>query len=104
MILFGDRLKEARTARRMTQKQLAALCETDEAVIRAYEKNRRVPGYDKLLLIFNALETPPDYFFQDQLSYNPYKDKGELYTDIVKLLPVQYEAVRSYVDQLIKQN
>ena len=101
---FGARLKEAREISKLTQKELAIMCETDEAIIRGYEKERRAPSKSMMLRLFDALKTPPDFFFQDELSFNPYQDKNMLFSDITKLTPVQYKLVRGFVDNLKAQN
>ena len=100
---FGDRLKEARGACTLTQRELAIMCDTDEAIIRSYEKGRRAPSKSMMLRLFDALKTPPDFFFQDELSFNPYKDKGALFADITKLSSVNYKLVRGFVDNLNEQ-
>ena len=101
---FGERLKEARELCKMTQRELAILCDTDEAIIRSYEKGRRAPGKNMMLRLFDALKTPPDFFFQDELSFDPYKDKNKLFSDITKLPPAYYKLVRGFVDNLSAQD
>ena len=101
---FGDRLKEARKACKFTQKELAIICDTDEAIIRNYEKNRRSPSKSMMLRLFNALKTPPDFFFQDELEFNAYKDKSMLFSDISKLSATQYKLVKGFVDNLREQS
>ena len=104
MKVFGDRLKEAREANKLTQRELAIMCDTEEIVIRNYEKGRRTPNKNMMLLLFNALKTPPDFFFQDELSFNPYKSKDDLFSDISKLPTAHYKLVRGFVDNLKAQS
>jgi len=101
---FGDRMKEARKMNKLTQKELAIICDTDEATIRSYEKERISPSKNVMLRLFNALKTPPDFFFQDELSFNPYQNKDKLFFDISNLTPSQYKLVRGFVDNLQEQN
>ena len=101
---FGNRLREAREICKLTQRELAIMCDTDEAIIRGYEKERRAPSKNMMLRLFNALKTPPDFFFQDELSFNPYQDKDGLYSDIAKLTPSQYNLVRGLVNNLKEQD
>ena len=100
---FGKRLKEARELCKLTQRELAILCDTDEAIIRSYEKGRRAPSKSMMLRLFDALKTPPDFFFQDELSFHPYKEKEILFSDIAKLPPMHYKLVRGFVDNLKAQ-
>ena len=97
---FGDRLKEARIMCKLTQKEVAIICDTDEATIRSYEKERISPSKSMMLRLFDALKTPPDFFFQDELSFNPYRDKDILFSDISKLPPAHYKLVKGFVDNL----
>ena len=101
---FGDRMKEARIMCKLTQKELAIICDTDEATIRSYEKERISPSKSMMLRLFDALKTPPDFFFQDELSFNPYKDKDILFADISKLPSAQYKLVKGFVNNLKEQN
>ena len=101
---FGDRLKEAREICKFTQRELAIRCDTDEAIIRGYEKERRAPSKSMMLRLFDALKTPPDFFFQDELSFNPYKDKDGLFSDIGKLSATHYKLVKGFVDNLKEQD
>ncbi len=101
---FGDRLKEAREINKLTQKELAIMCDTDEAIIRSYEKGRRAPSKNMMLRLFNALKTPPDFFFQDELSFNPYDNKDALFSDIARLSSSHYKLVRGFVDNLKEQD
>jgi len=101
---FGERLREAREICRLTQRELAIMCDTDEAIIRSYEKGRRAPSKNMMLRLFDALKTPPDFFFQDELSFNPYKNKDRLFSDIAKLSPMHYKLVRGFVDNLNAQD
>ena len=97
---FGDRLKEARGICKLTQKELAIMCDTDEAVIRGYEKGRKAPSKSMMLRLFEALKTSPDFFFQDELSFNPYEEKDILFSDIAKLSAKNQKLVRGFVDNL----
>ena len=100
---FGERLKEAREICKLTQRELAIMCDTDEAIIRSYEKGRRAPSKSMMLHLFDALKTAPDFFFQDELHFNPYKDKDVLFSEIAKLPPAYYRLVRGFVDNLMAQ-
>ena len=100
---FGDRLKEAREMRELTQNQLAVMCDTGEAIIRSYEKGRRTPSKAMMLRLFDALETPPDFFFQDELSFNPYESKNVFFHSIEALSPEDYELIKDFVRLLARR-
>ena len=97
---FGDRLKEARKLCKFTQRELAIICDTNEGIIRAYEKWRRSPSKNMMVRLFEALKASPDFFFQDELSFNSFNNKNLLFSDISKLSPAHYNLVRKFVDNL----
>ena len=100
---FGVRLKEAREIRKLTQRELAIMCDTDEAIIRSYEKGRRAPSKSMMLRLFNALKTPPDFFFQDELSFNPYEANTELGSVVGMLSPASLILLRDFLRSLQTQ-
>jgi transcriptional regulator with XRE-family HTH domain len=100
---LGDRIREARKEKGLTQKALAIACNTDEAVIRGYEKGRIAPSKKMMVSIMEALEVYPDYLYQDELSFNPYEDKDRLFSDIAKLSPKNYNLVKMFVHNLMEE-
>jgi len=87
MSSFGERLKNIRIEKGLTQEQLAISCDTSAGLIRHIEKSRRMPSYALLLTICNALNTSPEYLMQDELSLNPSGDKEEVLQIIGQLTP-----------------
>ena len=57
---LGERIRYYRMRKGMTQKQLAELCGITEPAIRNYELDNRIPNYDTLNTIANALNV--NYF------------------------------------------
>ena len=54
----GERIRNARKAKGLTQRQLGKTCGIDEANIRKYEANRQNPKLETLLKSASALEVP----------------------------------------------
>jgi transcriptional regulator with XRE-family HTH domain len=54
--LFGERLREVRLARGLTQGQLAELCGTSVAAISHLERGTKVPTLTTLVRLADALE------------------------------------------------
>ena len=102
MSCIGDRLKMARVEKGLTQEQLAVLCDTSQGVIRNYEKSRRFPSIEMLVRFCDALKVSPDYLLQDELSFNPYAEKDELFTSIHQLTPKQTEFLKEILVVLRK--
>lgn len=55
----GDRIKAARTAAKLTQKELAKNSGVAEITIRQYESNKRQPKFEFLAKLAKALNTTP---------------------------------------------
>lgn len=55
---IGDKIKEIRKSKKLTQKQLAELVDLSEISIRRYEKGINRPTFEILDKIAKALETP----------------------------------------------
>ena len=63
MVDFGDKLKQLRTSKSLSQDQLAKKLNITKSMISAYENSIRLPSYDvltKIALFFNA---SMDYLF-----------------------------------------
>ena len=94
---FGNRLRIARKDRGLTLEQLASVCNTSETVLRNYEKARKSPNVEMLLRICEALKISPDYLLQDELSFNPYEDKLNLYKAMGNLAPATLSLLRDFL-------
>ena len=58
---FGDRLREVRAFRGITQEQLAEMADTSRAMIGRYETTDQLPALDTLVRIADALGVSTDY-------------------------------------------
>lgn len=63
MEVFGERLKELRTARGMTQKQLAAVLNVSGNTVHSWEHDKQEPSMAMLLTISDLFDVPLDYLF-----------------------------------------
>ena len=61
MIDFGKRLKQLRTEKRLTQKQLAAMIGVQHSVISFYEVGDRIPSVEVIIRLTAALHVSSDY-------------------------------------------
>ena len=60
---FGDRLREARISKGMTQEQLAREIGVAKSTITGYEKGNREPYLFKIKRIIEALDIDEEYLF-----------------------------------------
>ena len=63
MVDFGERLKTLRTAKGLSQNQLAKRITVTKSMISAYENSIRLPSYDVLYKIVLFFNVSIDYFF-----------------------------------------
>lgn len=61
MNTFGERLKEIRISKNITQKQLATMVGSSERGIQRYESGERKPNFDAIISLCKALEISADY-------------------------------------------
>ena len=59
--LFSDRLRSLRNSKGLSQKVLSEAMGITEAGYQNYEVGRRLPTFEKLLAICNALDCSADY-------------------------------------------
>lgn len=57
---FGLKLYEARTAKGMTQSELAEILEVSDRIIYDYESGKKIPGPAKLVIIALTLQVSLD--------------------------------------------
>ena len=62
---IGERIREVRTAKGMTQKQVADACGMADSAIRKYESGQITPKYATLQRIAAALSVPVDSLIDD---------------------------------------
>ena len=61
MSVFAQRLKELRTERKLTQKQLGVLLDSTEDCVYFWEKGRSEPSIDEILRLAEIFEVTTDY-------------------------------------------
>lgn len=97
---YGERIKKAREAAKMTQEELGAKIGVTGVTIMRYEKNQREPRFEQLLEISYALKVPYLYFFEDagvfdnldeaRANYLKEEKAAKLYPVIENLLEIMY--------------
>lgn len=63
---LGERIKQYRGAKGLTQRQFADLCDLDEFYISRIENGKRIPGRKALIQIANAMQTSVDSLLQTE--------------------------------------
>ena len=95
MVEFGDKLRQLRKEKNLTQKQLADLIGVKNSVISFYELNERVPSPEVVKKLAVALHVSADYLLGIE--------KNES-IDVSGLNAKDKMLVRSLVDSLREKN
>ncbi|HDI3055687.1 TPA: helix-turn-helix transcriptional regulator [Clostridium botulinum] len=88
--MFGDRLKELREEKGMTQEQLGKLLNITKQAVYSYEKGDNEPNMDALVKIANIFNVSLDYLLcRTKERYNlnlENKKNKELLLDLIKVI------------------
>lgn len=95
MVEFGNRLRELRKQKKLTQKQLAALIGVKNSIISFYEVGDRIPSPEIIIKLATVLHVSADYLLG--IEKNETVDVSGLDAEDILL-------VRSIVDTLRKKN
>lgn len=93
---FGDRLKELRIERQLTQEQLAKIFNTGKASISHYESNKRMPDANTIEKFAEFFDVSVDYLLGRTDIRNPEKEltpeeKYPEITDVEKAMEIILE-------------
>lgn len=83
---FAERLKEARAAAGLNQKELGAMIGVTGNAVSNYENGTSSPNDKILLKIFDALNVEPNYLFQDSFAKEKAPAEQGLSPDQIELL------------------
>lgn len=92
---FGCKLKELRTAQKMTQQQLADRIGVAKSVVSYYESGDRYPSYDVLIRIAHIFHTSTDYLLDFE---------KESIIDVTGLSKEDIAVVRTVADALKRKS
>lgn len=85
---FGDRLREARRNKKLTQEQLGKQIGVAKSTIVGYEKGNREPDIDKIKKISEALEVDPNFLLD--VNYDSV-DYDSAFSQTFEKLPTEFQ-------------
>jgi len=94
---FGDRLKELRMEKGLTQEELAKIFNTGKASISHYESNRRIPDANTIVKYATFFNVTVDYILGKSDIRNPYY-KSECANDKIDLSEFPEEIIQQIKD------
>jgi|GEM_PF-4142225 len=71
---LGNRIKEARKNKNLTQEELGKLIGAVKSSVNGYENDKTLPDAKKMYSIMQVLGVSADYLFQDEFEGNPTND------------------------------
>ena len=95
---MGDRIKEIRKKRHLTQEQLAEQVDVTVEYISQLERGLSTPSMQVFVKILEVLDASADYLLRDMVSTdNPYGDK-QIAARLERLSPKQRRALMAIID------
>ena len=99
-MLIGNRIKELRKKKGLTQEQLGKLINLTKVSISCYESEKRSPDLETFETLVDALDTTPDYLLgrdklvvaEDEEEYKTYLSKNDI--EIIKELSKNEELIK----------
>ena len=99
---MGDRIKEIRKKRHLTQEQLAEQVDVTVEYISQLERGLSTPSLQVFVKILEVLDASADYLLRDTVSTsNPYGDK-QIAARFERLSPKQRQALMAIIDAYIE--
>ena len=100
-LTMGDRIKETRKLRGLTQDQLAEKVDITLEYISQIERGLKMPSMQVFIKLVEALDVSSDYLLRDSVSTrNLYGDK-QIGTKLERLTPKQRVALEALIDTYI---
>lgn len=96
MILIGDRVKDLRIARKISQKELAQMLQVTPAAICNMESNSRQPSLAMLLKLSNFFHVSIDYILDNEPSLDIISTQG--------LTRSQVQIVNNLIQTFLREN
>lgn len=101
-ILIGNRIREARKRKGLTQEQLAEIADISVTFLGEIERNKKLPGLYIFTRIVIALDVSADYILRDILpSGQPYVD-DETVKRLRRLSPKHRKMINEIIDAYLR--
>ena len=101
-ILIGDRIREARKRKGLTQEQLAEKADISVTFLGEIERNKKLPGLNIFTNIVIALDTSADYILRDILPSGQHYVDEEMVRRLSKLSPKHRKVISEIIDAYIR--
>lgn len=96
MVLIGDRVKDLRTSRKISQKELAQMLHVTPAAVCNMELNSRQPSLSMLLKLSNVFHVSVDYLLGNEPSLDTISTQG--------LTRTQVQIINNLIQTFLREN
>lgn len=100
-IKIGNKVREARKFRGMTQEKLAECCDVSWSAISRLENGASAVGVEKLVRIAEVLNVGLDFLLSDIIQNNHCTDDSDI-NEIISLLSICDKTIKEYVIENLK--
>ena len=101
--VVGQRIKEAREAKNLTQEELAALVDLSSTHVSVIERGLKVTKLDTFVAIANALDVSADELLQDELDFGFIAEANALSKKLEELSRADRKRILETMNFLIVQ-
>ena len=99
---LGDRIKEVRKMRKLTQEQLAECLDVSVEFIGQIERGLKLPSMPVFIRLIETLNVSADYLLRDSVSTGQLLGDNAIGRKIEKLKPRQRIALEALIDTYIQ--
>lgn len=100
--IFGERLKQLRFSRDMTQIDLADVLSVTKSTICNYERGPNVPSIEILLAIYSYFEVSLDYLFGLDQNTKACGKENYIISLPLNVTKEQYIFIRNFINEFLK--
>ena len=101
-LTMGDRIKEVRKKRKMTQEQLAECLDVSVEFVGQIERGIKLPSMQVFIKLIKTLNVSADYLLRDSVSTGQLFGDNAIGNKIEKLKPNQRIALEALIDTYIQ--
>lgn len=99
---MGDRIREARKEKELTQEQLAELLDMSVESVSHIERGSRLPSMQVFIRLIEVLNVSADYLLRDSISTGQLFGNNALGSKIEQLSPKERIALEALVDTYLE--
>ncbi len=101
-LTMGDRIREARKHKGLTQEQLAELLDISVESVSHIERGSRLPSMQVFIKIIEVLNVSADYLLRDSISTGQLFGDNALGRKIEQLIPKERIALEALIDTYLE--